>query len=124
LRACDYYQEFEKGKIILPDIALKMEATLDRQSHYVANTGYIIPVESKFLLHLLNSKLVHFFYTNTTSSIRGGYLRFIRQYLEEIPVVDHENVILLNGVVELSDTDIYELYGLDSSEVNLIEGYE
>ncbi len=84
--AVDYYKEFEKDKIILPDIALKMQSTLDKASFYCVNTAYIIPVGDSFLLAMLNSKLVHYYYTTISSSIRGGYLRFIRQYLETIPL--------------------------------------
>lgn len=86
LRACDYYQEFEKPKIMLPDIALKMQATFDTKNFYCVNTAYIIPVDDKFLLGVLNSNLIQYFYLSISSSIRGGYLRFIRQYLENIPI--------------------------------------
>jgi len=84
--AVDYYEEFEKPKIMLPDIALNMQAAFDPDFYYCVNTAYIIPVEDKYLLAILNSKLVHLFYSKLSSSIRGGYLRFIRQYLETIPI--------------------------------------
>lgn len=86
LRACDYYDQFEKPKIMLPDIALRMQALYDCEGYYCVNTAYIIPVDDKFLLAILNSNLIKFFYSKITSSIQGGYLRFIRQYLEKIPV--------------------------------------
>jgi type I restriction-modification system DNA methylase subunit len=82
----DYYLEFEKPKIVLPDIALKMQALYDNRSFYCVNTAYIIPVDDKFLLGILNSTLVQYYYSKISSSIRGGYLRFIRQYLETIPI--------------------------------------
>jgi hypothetical protein len=86
LRACDYYGEFDKPKIILPDIALKMQATYDTNNFYSVNTAYIIPTDDKFLLGLLNSNVVHYYYSKISSTIRGGYMRFIRQYLETIPI--------------------------------------
>lgn len=86
LRACDYYGEFEKPKIMIPDIALRMQATFDNQNFYCVNTAYIIPSDDKFLVGMLNSDLVQFFYSKLSSSIRGGYFRFIRQYLELIPI--------------------------------------
>ncbi|MBK8883260.1 MAG: hypothetical protein IPN67_13005 [Bacteroidales bacterium] len=88
LRACDYYSEFEKSKIILPDIALRMQATYDNGNHYSVNTTYIIPSDDKYLLGILNSSLVNYYFSNICSSIRGGYLRFIRQYLETIPIAE------------------------------------
>lgn len=108
LRACDYYSEFEKPKIMIPDIALKMQATFDISNHYCANTGYIIPTENKALLGILNSKLVHYFYSNLSSTIRGGYLRFIRQYLETIPIKlnqksEKEITIIVEQLISFND---------------------
>jgi hypothetical protein len=87
LRACDYYSEFDKPKIILPDIALRMQATLDSYKNYCVNTAYIIPVDDLFLLAVMNSRLVNFYYSALSPSIRGGYFRFIRQYIEQIPII-------------------------------------
>lgn len=84
--AVDYFEEFEKPKIILPDIALRMQATYDVQRYFTVNTAYIIPVDDKFLIGILNSNLVQFYYQKISSEIRGGYLRFVRQYLEIIPI--------------------------------------
>ncbi|MEO9211168.1 MAG: TaqI-like C-terminal specificity domain-containing protein, partial [Ginsengibacter sp.] len=53
---------------------------------YLVNTCYIIPTEDKFLLGILNSSLIQFIYAKISSSIRGGYLRFIKQYLEVLPI--------------------------------------
>lgn len=93
LRACEYYDEFEKPKLMLPDIALRMQATLDTNKTYCVNTAYIIPVNDKYILAILNSNLIQLYYARLSSSIRGGYLRFIRQYLETIPikVIDKKN---------------------------------
>ena len=88
LRACDYYPEFEKPKLMLPDIAAKNQVLFDDSGAMCANTGYIIPVDDKFLLGILNSNVVLYFYASISSTIRGGYLRFIRQYLEQIPIPD------------------------------------
>ncbi len=88
LRACDYYNEFENSKLFIPDIALHMQAAFDTKGYYCVNTAYIIPTESKLLLAILNSNLIQFVYTKISSSIRGGYLRFIRQYLEILPIAN------------------------------------
>jgi len=107
LRACDYYDSFKAPKIMLPDIAMKMQALYDIKGLYCSNTAYIIPVDDKFLLAILNSKLVQFFYSNITSKIRGGYLRFIRQYLERIPIPIFINTLDSSGyqkqIIEIVD---------------------
>jgi len=92
LRACDYYKEFEKPKIIVPDISLRGNFTIDRDGKiFSVNTTYIIGSSDKFLLGILNSKLITFFYKHLSSSYRGNYLRFIFQYLSLIPVCKYED---------------------------------
>jgi adenine-specific DNA-methyltransferase len=143
LRACDYYEQFEKEKIMLPDIALKAECMYDSCGAVCANTAYIIPTDDLFLLGLLNSKLTHFFYKSITPSIRGGYLRFIRQYLEQIPVVKGKEIekqkinTLVNEILRIRSADseadlsdytekidkhVYQLYGLTEEEIKIVWG--
>jgi hypothetical protein len=87
LRACDYYAEFEKPKLMLPDIAIRGNFTLDSDGkYYCANTAYIIGTADKYLLGILNSSLTTFCYRYISSTYRAGYLRFIYQYLERIPI--------------------------------------
>ena len=86
LRSCDYYEEFEKPKIMLPDISLRGNFNIDDNANYTVNTAYIIASSEKYLLGLLNSGLISFFYGNCSPSYRGGYLRFIFQYLVTIPI--------------------------------------
>ncbi|MCO6493468.1 MAG: Eco57I restriction-modification methylase domain-containing protein [Phaeodactylibacter sp.] len=141
LRACEYYEEFEKPKIMLPDIALKAECLYDYGGYYCVNTAYIIPTEKTHLLGILNSALVHFYYSNITSSIRGGYLRFIRQYLEQIPIKEDyllsseigqkvEEITTLKQSAPTASTlpleaeiDLlaYKLYGLSWAEVKVVD---
>jgi len=151
LRACEYSTEFEKPKIMLPDIALSMQALFDDSNFYCVNTAYIIPVNDKKLLGILNSKVVQHFYSSISNSIRGGYLRFIRQYLQQIPIPEiSQNTELENLVVLILDlnkqlksaklpnkiehlksridyTDqqinqlVYQLYNLSEEEIEIIE---
>ena len=151
LRACDYYNEFEKPKIMLPDIALNMQAAFDDTGFYCVNTAYIIPVNDKNLLGILNSKLVQYFYSSISNSIRGGYLRFIRQYLEQIPIPNNiqnktlesqvdqliklheelkttklpDKIEQLQARIEYTDDKInqlvYQLYDLTDDEISIIE---
>jgi type I restriction-modification system DNA methylase subunit len=83
----DYYAEFEKPKLLLPDISTRGNVVFDeRGEYYSVNTTYIIANAEMLLLGLLNSALITFFYRQQSSTIRGGYLRFIFQYLEQIPI--------------------------------------
>jgi hypothetical protein len=128
---------------MLPDISQRAEALLDLNGMYCVNTAYIIPHADKYLLALINSQLIHFFYSNLTSTIRGGYLRFIRQYIAQIPVLTPSKEIresiefLVNGIIEEKakntpskvidlenqiDQLVYELYGLSEEEIGIVEG--
>ncbi len=142
LRACAYYNEFEKSKIMLPDIALQCNALYDNKGYYCANTGYIILGLDLVHLGLLNSKLLLFFYSNLTQTIRGGYYRFIRQYLEQLPIKENipnnysNNILTLVQEVITKQQDpnantsqleqeidvlVYQLYNLTYEEVLIID---
>ncbi len=82
----DYYAEFDKPKIVFPDISLSGNFTFDEQKAYLGNTAYIIPVSDLFLLAILNSSATDFFYRNISSTYRGGYLRWISQYVKQLPI--------------------------------------
>lgn len=139
----DYWEQFDLPKISLPDIAIQMQALYDTSKAFCVNTAYIIPVDDKFLLGILNSKLVLFFYSNITSSIRGGYLRFINQYLIQIPIPNPlgtakdklkalvDQILAAKQTDPFSDTTaleaevdalVYGLYGLTEEEIAIVEG--
>jgi type II restriction/modification system DNA methylase subunit YeeA len=141
LRACDYYWAFEQSKIVLPDISNTNNFAIDYCGAIAANTGYVIPVEDLFLLGLLNSKLVLFYYGIISQVIQGGYFRFIYQYLELIPIlVKVESKVRIESLVteiltrkkENLDADtisreaeidqlVYELYGLNEEDIAIVE---
>jgi len=77
-------RRYDKGR----HIARGTSFAFDRTGFYLGNTAYIIPVDDLYLLAVLNSAAVEDFYVNRSSQIRGGYLRFIRQYVVQIPVPD------------------------------------
>lgn len=86
LRSCAYYPAFNEPKIMFPDIAPSCRFAFDRAGLFAANTAYIIPTDEFYLVGLLNSSSVEDFYAERSSQVRGGYLRFIRQYVEQIPI--------------------------------------
>ncbi|MDR8389941.1 Eco57I restriction-modification methylase domain-containing protein [Aliifodinibius sp. S!AR15-10] len=143
LRPCDYYEEFAKPKILFPDISKEGDFTFDKEgTYYMVNTAYFIPKDDLYLLALLGSNLIEFYYRGILASYRGGYLRFFTQYLEMIPIVNAEDderekiesliSQILTAKKDNSDTDIseleskidrlvYDLYGLDEDEIAIVE---
>ncbi|PKO04765.1 MAG: restriction endonuclease subunit R [Chloroflexi bacterium HGW-Chloroflexi-3] len=89
----DYYPEFEKPKIVLPDISLRGNFTFDYDNYYCDMTCFIIGSEDKYLLGILNSKLITYTFEQISSSIRGGFLRFKKQYIKRLPIhkIDFSN---------------------------------
>ena len=81
-----YYEAFNKAKILFPDIAPKCRFAFDENGYYLSNTGYIIPIDDLFLLSILNSNIVEEYYIQRSAQVRGGYLRFISQYVSNIPI--------------------------------------
>ncbi len=81
-----YYMVFTRPKIVFPDITKEPRFAFDTSGAYLGNTGYVIPLDDKYLLGVLNSSAVKHFYISISAQVRGGYLRFIRQYVEQIPI--------------------------------------
>ena len=134
-----YWQEFEQPKIIYPDIALSPQFSWDDKYRYLANTAYIIPRMSKWLLSLLNSHACAWFYSQISPQIQNGYYRFIAQYCQQIPIpattpaAQSELETLVRRILEnpnaknVADLEaeinerVYRLYGLTRDEIALIE---
>jgi len=84
-------QQFENIKIITPDISTHNRFALDFDKVYSLNTSYVIDLDNfkhdpKYLLGLINSSLLEFFFKQLSPFISGGYHRYINQYLEQLPI--------------------------------------
>ncbi|MEO7533960.1 MAG: TaqI-like C-terminal specificity domain-containing protein, partial [Ferruginibacter sp.] len=109
LRSCDYYKEFITPKIMYAEIATKGQFQLDYDGYFSDTTSYIMPTDSRYLLGILNSTLVTFLFSKISSTIRGGFLRWKKQYVETIPIkiIDDKNKSeksLHDEIVKLVDT--------------------
>lgn len=89
----DYYEEFEKPKIIYAEIAARGQFALETQNSFSDTTTYIMSNDSKYLLGILNSRLWTFIFSNTSSEIRGGFYRWKRQYMVPLTIrtIDFSN---------------------------------
>lgn len=95
LRACDYYHEFEKPKIIYPNILKKPEFTFDTNCWYINQKCYIISTEDKYLLGLLNSKLNNYLFEKFLPKLRGGFYEPSYVIFKNFPIktIDFNNQI-------------------------------
>ncbi len=91
----DYYAEFEKPKIIYPDISIKPKFTLDESGVYPINTVYLIPAKDLYLLGILNSSAM-WTYLKYTCTVIGdaddrGRLRLFYAFIKNIPIPKSDN---------------------------------
>ena len=77
--------DFDNEYIVYPNVSLGNNFTLSK-GNIVDMTGFIIPSNSKYLLSILNSKLIAFLMEIYAISRRGGYLEYKVQYLSKIPI--------------------------------------
>lgn len=77
---------WSKSKIVFPDIAPEPRFALDNEGLFFDMTAFALPCADLYLLGVLNSAPAFEAFLAKSSQIRGGYCRFKRQYVEQIPV--------------------------------------
>jgi hypothetical protein len=86
----DYFDLFEKPKILYPDIAKESRMSYDTSGLFAGNTIYFIPTDDLYLLGLLNSRLIFFYFRRVAAVLgdaeKGGRLRWFNQDVIKIPI--------------------------------------
>ena len=107
LRACDYYAEFEKPKILWPGISSEVTAfAIDENGYYGNDNNQLIISEDRYLLGLLNSRLMRFVLQHVCDKVQGGFYRLKIIYIEQLPIrtidfkkpsekANHDKLVLL-----------------------------
>jgi hypothetical protein len=107
--------EFNKKKIVTPEIAFGCQLTLDVEGIYYHTTKVYgfdfkdsVKEDEKYFLGVLNSKLLWFFISQTGYVLRGGYYVFKTKYLEPFPLhminfSDHNEIKQYDHIVSLVD---------------------
>ncbi|MFO7851072.1 MAG: DUF7149 domain-containing protein [Bacteroidota bacterium] len=137
----DYYKDFEKPKILYPNICRKPEFTFDNRGLYANQKCFIIPKSDMFLLGILNSNVHAFLYSELLPKLRGGFFEPSYTYLKDFPIPKEKNDSiedLVNKVILLYNSDnqdevsivenqinemVYQIFGLSEEEINIIEEY-
>src|ERR1035437_10136226 len=107
--AIDYYEEFEKPKIIYPNICKQPEFTFDYNKWYTNQKCFIIALDDKYLLGILNSKLNFFLFEKYLPKLRGGFYEPSYVFFKNFPIkkIDEKNKqekSLHNEIVKLVET--------------------
>ena len=147
LRACSFYDDFKKEKIVWIELSDLGRFALCNEEVYLLNSAYfLLPpsgIDSKFLLGILNSSTICFYLSLVAETSGMGTSRWINNYVKDfpIPVVAHEQqteiIEIVNQILEVkcSDLDadttdlekeiddlVYALYGLTNEEIAIVEG--
>ena len=119
--------EFAAPKIMTPDIALGCQMTLDQSGalyhtttiySFVFNGTY--ETSEKFLLGLLNTKVLWFFLISSGNIQRGGYFRFKTDYLRPFPIPAAPDAIIQTLVERLVDYQLHLKSGACHSSLSLL----
>jgi hypothetical protein len=108
---------------------------------YMGDTTFFMPTNDIFLVGILNSSIIASFFASLGAQVRGGYLRFKRQYVEQIPIPDAPAAerkaiaTLAQQCVEAKgqgaqvaaceaeiDARVARLYGLSEEELRTVRG--
>jgi len=79
-------------KILVPDIADRASFALDEAGEYAFTSGYGITFKSsvaespKYILGLLNSKILDYYLKQVSTTMRGGFFRYFTQFIEQLPI--------------------------------------
>lgn len=89
----DNYASFNVSQILTPSLSNKSNFTIGKDILFVTGTAGVtsiilkdIPEDIKFILGLLNSKLIEFYILNHSPVFQGGYHKFSSNYLKKIPI--------------------------------------
>ncbi|ECQ5420139.1 class I SAM-dependent DNA methyltransferase [Campylobacter jejuni] len=147
LRNCAYIEEFEKEKIVWAEMTKEACFVYDNSNFFTNQTCYFFThCDYKYLLAILNSRLIVYYMQYISSHLGQGAFRWIRQYIEKLPIpkINSKNEKLANKLISLVDEILkakeqdknantqelenkinsltYKLYNLTEEEIKIIEG--
>ena len=150
LRTCTYYPEFEKEKIIYPNMTKFLPFVYDMEGFYTNQKSFIITGENylKYLTGYFNSKVAAKWIRENCPELQGGTRELSKIFFENIsiPPITEANQHLATQIEELvdkilvakrtnpnenvSDLEneidqiVYLLYDLTPDEIAIVEGKE
>nr|WP_308400852.1 Eco57I restriction-modification methylase domain-containing protein [Campylobacter insulaenigrae] len=148
LRNCAYLEEFEREKIVYPETTQGAYFIYDDRGIFLEKTAFFIVCENlKYLLGLLSSNLITYYYKNFSQGCKLGIkgYQYNKHALENLPLpkinsknekLANELVSLVDEILNLKEQDknantqelesqidkiVYKLYNLTTDEIKIIE---
>ncbi len=138
-----YHAEFEKEKIIYPNMTKYLPFYLDHDKYYTNQKCFIMTGESlSYLTALFNSQLFKFVFREKFPVLLGGTRELSKIFFDKLSILKidavkeeefHELVVKMQdcdsygnsdlGIDEKINTLIYDNYGLNNKERELINSY-
>ena len=146
-----------KGKLLIRQVGPFPEGGIDEKGYAVLNTAFMIvplskDIDSKFLLAIINSSTVRFYWENTFKDDRSTFPKIKGEYLKLLPVPEiteeqqHPFITIVDRILAITkDNDcqqnpqkqtkvkaleaeidqlVYKLYDLTPEEIKIVEGKE
>ena len=82
----DYWEAFERPKILYPDITWQSQFSLDASGFYANNTMYFLPTGDMWLLTVLNSPIGWWYAWRHAQHGKDEALRYFTAFMESFPV--------------------------------------
>ncbi len=150
LRSTAFLNDFQEEKIIWMELTDCGRFALCKDNIYLLNSAYfLIPpnkISSKYLLAILNSKVIGFYLKLIAETSGMGVARWIKTHVKEFPIPDipEDEKVKIHGIVDkiitvkkesnmanemvreyedLINSYVYKLYNLDDDEIKIIESY-
>lgn len=136
----DYWQEFEKPKLVSARFMIEPLFGYDKDGRYTNDACYIIPIETPLLAGLLNSKLLWWVLSRLTNQVQANYSQIHIQYLKILPIAKGteeqrraiekrvEKILKLKktgkpteSLEKEIDEIVYEMYGLTEEERGVVD---
>ncbi len=142
LRNCAYISEFEKPKIIYPNMTKYLPFSIDLDGNFLNDKCFIMTGEKLYyIVAFLNSKLFRLCYSDAFPELQGNSKEIKKFVIETIPIkaIDNEQPFIekVNEILAIKKADsqadtthleaeidqmVYELYGLTEEEIAIVEG--
>ncbi|MGD0028085.1 MAG: N-6 DNA methylase [Candidatus Bathyarchaeia archaeon] len=87
LRACSYYDLFDRPKIVWGNLATRSSFSLDEKNGFYVNApACILATKSKYVLGILNSKLMSYFLKSICAERQGNFIEQKPVYVSQVPI--------------------------------------
>ena len=121
-----YWNDFSQQKIVWSDIATEPKFANINEEIYINNTCYMMSNAPEYMIGILNSKLLRWYFNTIATGLGNSGHRYFKQFVELLPIVKiDENVFdikLCHKNAKYIDEIVFSLYNLSEEEIKHING--